>query len=162
MAVRHGHESRPPEEAFGPDEQRVQVGFYHALLSRYVERFGAEQLHVMLFDDLTAHPLDVFAELCRFLQIDDGHAPDVGTRRNVGGVPRSRLLYSLGTSGPVMRAVMRVMPPGLKARLRKRMMRGTPDLSGELRRRLIGIYEDDIRALQELIGRDLSAWLEAG
>ena len=57
---------------------------------------------------------------------------------------------------------MRVMPPGLKARLRKRMMRGTPELSGELRRRLIGIYEDDIRALQELIGRDLSAWLEAG
>ena len=162
MAVRHGHESRPPEEAFGPDEQRVQVGFYHALLSRYVERFGAEQLHVMLFDDLTAHPLDVFAELCRFLQIDDGHAPDVGTQHNVGGVPRSRLLYSLGTSGPVMRAVMRVMPPGLKARLRKRMMRGTPELSGELRRRLIGIYEDDIRALQELIGRDLSAWLEAG
>jgi len=162
MAVRHGHEPRPPEEAFGLDEQRVQVGFYHALLSRYVERFGAEQIHVMLFDDLKARPLEAFAELCRFLEIDDGHAPDVGTQHNVGGVPRSRLLYSLATSGPLMRAVTRLMPAGLKARLRGRVMQKAPGLSDELRRRLIGTYEDDVRALEGLIGRDLSAWLEAG
>lgn len=159
MAVRHGDETRDPAEALGPDEYRVRAGFYHQLLTRYFETFGRERIHVALFDDLKSRPRELFGELCRFLSIDDGFEPDVGDKRNVGGTPRARWLYRLATTGPVL-AASRLLPDGLRRRLRSEMVRPVPRMPSELRQRLTDLYRDDILRLQDLIGRDLSVWLE--
>ena len=49
---------------------------------------------------------------------------------------------------------------GYLSSLRKRGLSKAPSLEPEVRRELLHIYREDILKLQDLIQRDLSAWLE--
>ena len=50
---------------------------------------------------------------------------------------------------------------GLAVRTRNRLLAGSkPEIDTDLRHKLVAIYRDDIVKLQDLLGRDLSAWLE--
>ena len=48
----------------------------------------------------------------------------------------------------------------LALRTRNRLLGGAkPPIAAELRRKLVAIYRQDVESLQELLQRDLSAWL---
>ncbi len=104
----------------GPHFNYVARGFYHAHLAAYHRHFDRRQIRVFLYQDFEGDPSGVRREIFRFLEVDDGFAPDTTVERPVSGVPRNE---------------------------------------GDLRRELIEIYRDDVLRLEDLIGRDLSAWL---
>ena len=56
--------------------------------------------------------------------------------------------------------VERVLPARLRGYVKGRLFAKPPPFPPELRECLTDSYKEDILRLQELIGRDLSAWLE--
>jgi hypothetical protein len=89
-------------------------------------------------------------------------------RHNAAGVPKSRSLdrtlrglWSLPR--PVKNAVRRLVPRGARgwALEAKNKNLARPPLAAATRRRIVDPLRDDLLDLQELIGRDLSAWLDA-
>ena len=56
--------------------------------------------------------------------------------------------------------VERVLPARLRGYVKSRLLVKPPPFPPEVRRQLTDSYKEDILNLQELIGRDLSAWLE--
>ena len=56
--------------------------------------------------------------------------------------------------------VERVLPARLRGYVKSRILVKPPPFPPEVRRQLTYSYKEDILRLQELIGRDLSAWLE--
>jgi hypothetical protein len=44
-------------------------GLYHQQLSRYLEYFPREQMYILIFEDIVAHPQTVYDGLCNFLDI---------------------------------------------------------------------------------------------
>ncbi|MGB8651454.1 MAG: sulfotransferase [Mycobacteriales bacterium] len=75
-------------------------GRYAEQLARWDAAVGQEKLLVLLFDDLLADPVDVFARVCRFAGLRDDVQPSSTRSVNPTSRPRSRhLQYALHASG---------------------------------------------------------------
>ena len=99
----------------------IERSSYWTLLQRYRDRFPDEQLHIVVFEEMTRDPATVLAGLYRFLGVAEDHDP--GTMFdavNSSGTPRfprlyaaskqvSRWLYDHGQAQRV-EAVKRVRP----------------------------------------------------
>jgi len=141
------------------------LGLYHAQLGRYLGLFPRDQLRVYLYEDLQADPLGLLRDVFRFLGVDESFTPDTSVRHNPSGVPRSKTLLRLLNRPNVVTDVLRpIVPVRLRRRLRAhveaRILAAPPPLDGEVRRELVRGYSNDVRKLERLIDRDLSAWLE--
>lgn len=153
------------EAGWGPLFHYRRMGRHAEQVERYREAFGPERLHAFLYDDLRDDPLAVFRAVCGLLGIDE-REPDLRLSPNVGGEPRSRRLQAaLDRPHAAKRAVKRLLPAGgrrlLERRLtalRRRNLR-RPPMDPGLRRELTASFEDDVRRLETLLGRDLSGWL---
>ncbi|QYJ15072.1 hypothetical protein Rxycam_00884 [Rubrobacter xylanophilus DSM 9941] len=177
--VRNGTEPLPSFEAALAAERRgdlgegfpfrsyVDRGFYLRQLSRYYKAFGEERLRVYLYEDLATRPLWVMRDAFAFIGVDPGFVPDVSLRRNVSGVPRSRLLDALlQRQSPLKNLVKTHLPSWVRRRVAERFDRlkswnltKPQPMHPETRRELVETYREDIMGLQGLIRRDLSGWL---
>ena len=138
------------------DPQYLARGRYLPQLERLCRHFPRESVHVGLLDDLEARPAQTFAEVCRFLGIDDGIVPEA-----VGSVANQAFAFR---PAPVWRFVVRHrhrIPPKLGARIVKRL-HGAPEpyppMEPEVRAALTDHFARDNAALAAWLGRDLSHW----
>lgn len=69
-ARKHGIWLEPFSEALERRPELLEHGRYATGLSRFLERFPREQVHVALFDDLTADPQAFLDDVTDFLEID--------------------------------------------------------------------------------------------
>jgi hypothetical protein len=147
------------------------IGYYYVQLKRYFDMFEQDQIRVYLYEDLKAEPLRVVQSVYRFLGVDNGFVPDFSRKYNSSGVPKNNPLADLVHKAhhPVKTILRPLLPAGLRWRLstsvlNTRLMDWTvteppPLLDPEVRGELTDLYREDILKLQDLIGRDLSAWL---
>jgi hypothetical protein len=136
-------------------------GLYFTNLTPYFERFPRERIRVYGYEDLSERPQAVLTDLCHFLGIDAVLMPPQVDRQNVTTWTRSRALQALlrqlqSLKGLLPRCLRRMIGP----RLRTWNQVKPPPLDPALRRELTDIYRDEILRLNDLIGRDLSHWLE--
>jgi hypothetical protein len=173
--VRDGLETaRTFEESLRDQERRrrdghtfaslVESGFYHRHLTRYYDHFPREQIRVYLHEDLVQDPVALLQSLFSFLEVDPTFVPDVSRRYGRTGVIQNPLLRFLWTRvGPVARStpLPLVLPREVRARIIRRITRDIvqPPMNPETRAELLDVFREDITALQDLIGRDLSGWL---
>ena len=139
-------------------------GYYHEQLSRYAGAMGEGRVRVYLYEDLRDDPDGVLRDAYRFLGVDDAFVPDTSLRHNASGIPKSEaLLAFVRRPNPVKSALKPFIPEKTRRRvfvgLRNRILAKPPPLDPGVRRRLIEAYREDILRLQDMIGRDLSAWL---
>jgi hypothetical protein len=148
----------------GPGVRGLAMSFYADSLERWLDRFGRDRVAVYLDEDLKKTPERVMAGLYGFLGVDPTFRPDLGKRYNVGqGMPRSgavqRLIFR---DTPLKRLARRLLPEALRRHgtgAARRLNRGErPTLSPAERREFTAVYLDDIRRVERLLGRDLSAW----
>ncbi len=161
-------EQRSVSSGRGGYLHHLREGFYHTQLERYYARFDADQLHVILYDDLCADPIRAVQSLFRALKIDPEVTPDVSGRINASGVPRSKALDRLlNGSARAKSVVKRLVPESVVHTLArcqnalKNRNLSRVSLPAATRRDLTHrYYRDDILKLQDLIQRDLSPWMQ--
>jgi hypothetical protein len=160
--LRGGSERCSVEEAMRPGSYYFETSLYFPRLSRYLARFGEERIKVILFDDLEEDASGVLHELFEFLGVDPAFAPDVSVRHNSARVPRSIALNELllRTAAAFHRAAPRLRGSGLISRAQELLLRRAGPLDPAIRRRLRAQFRDDTLRTAQLIGRDLSRWLE--
>ncbi len=149
-------------DKWGPLWYYKQKGFYYAQVKRYFDTFDRDRVGVWLYEDLRDDTFGTLGEVFRFLDIDDGFVPDASIEHNPSGIPRVGRLYTgvraLTARNPVL--VERVLPAKLRGYVKNRIFVKPPPIDPRLREGLISAYKEDILKLQDLIGRDLSAWLD--
>ena len=160
-----GEEKRRTREGWAPGWQYTREGFYYRNLKRYFELFERDKIRLYLYEELRADPLGLMRDAFRFLGVDEAFVPDISLRHNVSGIPKSALLVSLITRRNPLKTLLKpLLPEGLRRRIsvgvQNRNLTPAPPLSPEDRARLIELYREDILRLQDLLGRDLSSWLE--
>jgi Sulfotransferase domain len=145
-----------------PRRPFLVFGRYHDQIKRYFNAFPRAQIHVMYYEDLQRAPARAVADLFAFLGLDPSYLPDVSRRHNEPHVPRLLgATYLLKTWGlwPYLRSLA---PRQLGPRLRSLAFRarGSLTMAPADRAFLTDYYRDDVRALQLLLDRDLTSWLE--
>lgn len=167
MYVRLGHEDKEfsvavEEELSGKrgylpqGRHYLSLGFYHESVSEFIRVFGKERVRVYLTEELKHHPAELFADAFGFLGVDPSFVPDTSRKSNVNNKvtfhsPTKRLLVRLAYNSIVRKCIPRswVKPSGEEIRL-----------DDSIRRRLRDLYREDTLKLQDLTGKNLSAWLE--
>lgn len=135
-------------------------------VQRYLDVFGRDRVHIILFDDFKADTAGVYAGALRFLGVDPGFRPAFDVH-NANAAVRNRGLDRFMRRPPesVRRLVRAVLPAtGLRRRIvgRLRVLNTThtprPVLDAALRERLQREFAPEVARLGALIGRDLSHW----
>lgn len=140
----------------------LDPGRYGEQVERYRRHFPADQLLVLLYEDLQADPIDVARRVFEHVGVDPSADVDLQSDVNASGLPRNaaysamlKVRRSVGSRlGPrVVESVRPIWDRAMRRGLEK------PQLDPLDRRRLVEYYRDDVVRLQDLIGRDLGQWL---
>lgn len=147
----------------------LYAGQYADHLNRYLEVFPRERLGVFRFEALRADAGSVFADACRFLGVEPIVPVQPDLRQNETVLHRNPVLRwakaTLAGTGPVKRAVRRLVPAERRRRASERMLRAL-DRLGDRPAPMPDSLNDELRAhfhepncrLAELLDIDLSAW----
>lgn len=154
----------PP--GFPPHSYRCAVR-YAEQIERYVEVFGRERIHVMLYDDFRDDPAASFAHCCGFLGVDAAFVPQIRVinankrvrspaLRSVVRTPSARLRRAMHavSSQPARRRVGDALNRWNARRTQRDPV--SPALAVSLR----PLIHHEVDALRRLLGLDASAWLE--
>jgi len=147
-----------------------KYGLYAEQLRRYFEVFNKDQLRVYLHEDLVTHPRAVTEDVLRFLGADTGYLPRQFAQFNPGsGNLRYEKLWRAVSAIARHKYTKTLVPDRLRKSVSERIrdwkrqaMKPTarPVMDHTIKESLVDYYRDDILELQELIGRDLSQWLD--
>ncbi|NBB75270.1 MAG: sulfotransferase [Bacteroidetes bacterium] len=174
--VRSGREPlRNFEAALDAEPERIAAGWewswhyrrmgcYGEQLMRYLEHVDREQLTVHLFEDFKADPVALAQDIFHGLGVDEAFVPDTSMRYEKSGVPKNDRFqrFLLNPDHWIRRLSRYLVPEAVRERLLIRMKNVNlekPPLEPDVRERLTAAYRDDVLRLQDLIDRDLSAWL---
>lgn len=144
----------------------LEASRYAEHLPRWLEAFGRERVHLLLVEDVAERPEEVLEGVHRFLGVELPDGPPPAARERVYGSswPRfpalaraasaaARWLRGLGLHGPVEAA--------RASGLRDAVLGGggePPAAPPGLRAELTEAFEEDVRYVEELLGRELPAW----
>lgn len=135
---------------------------FGAQLARYLELF-AQQVHVVLFEDLIARPAEVMCGIFEFLGVDTTFTPSF-ERHNPSRQVRSPLFQSLIRHPSPWTRPMLALPTSLRRSLVRLgeglnvAARPRPPLDDRIREALCEELDGEITQLAQTIGRDLEHW----
>jgi hypothetical protein len=98
-------------------------------------------------------------DLYSFIGVDQAFIPDITEKHNVSVIPKNKIVSNMVKGlNPVIKHLRDYLPQSIKQSVKSRMYGKPEKLSIIDRDELIKIYESDIKKLEVLISRDLSAW----
>jgi len=141
---------------------------YTQQVKRFLNAFGREKVHIIIFDDFIHSTPHTYREALKFLDVDPDFQPyfrKVNTNREV----RSRALHAYLEDPPpfVQSLVKTVIPPQARYRLAKGIVHlnskpaPRPPMKPALRRKLQEEFLPEVEQLSKLIGRDLTHWCQS-
>jgi hypothetical protein len=141
----------------------VELGRYVKQIRRYLAAFPEEQIKIVLYDDLSSNFDGVTAEILRFLDVDPELRRQNTIKTNGARVPRAgsinQVLHRVGLKQVIGRSFPQPLLD-LGKRVYYRKVDGTGVTEAD-RERLRAVLADEVTALSELLGRDLSHWLKS-
>jgi sulfotransferase family protein len=150
-------EERYVAEHYEPTWHFTRCGFYHEQLRRYLDVFDRHQLGIYLYEDFQVDPAVFMRDVLGFLGVDQTIPLDTTRRVNqTVSLPRNQALH---------RAALRWVRPTralVPARVRTWLFTRRPEaVPRNVARKLVERFRPEVRALEELLQRDLSSWLSA-
>jgi hypothetical protein len=182
-----GYETLPFEAALQAEEERYQdaeslkkhpyyrpgifqyygQGLYAERVRRYVEAFGRDSVHVVIFEEMMQDSARELAAVFQFLQVDAAHAVNL-QNRNQARTARFRFLSDFLQAPPAIltRTYERLPHPIQQGIFRtaralywsNQQARTNDKLEPALRQHLLERYRPATQQLEDLLGRDLSLW----
>lgn len=177
---RRGVESLSFEEALRREADRIEAGarfelhyatygLYAEKVERYFRLFGKDSVKVFLLEDLKESPERVCRECFDFLGVETEFVPDGFQVYNEGAQradsPVLMLLHWMARNSVIVSVVRALVPDEVRSRVTdwmQRKERGAgdyPEMDTETREELRSFFREDIMRLEQLLNRDLDAWL---
>ena len=174
--VRNGSATRTFENTiqYAPDTL-LQRGFYLQQIKRYYRLFPANQIHVILFEQLIAEPRTTMASTFDFLGLPPHELTD-SLHKNAGRVPRHLNLAlwknrkDLDQFGQQYLLSMPSLPPPADSskktsllnkvhrRINPMLAQKPPTMSEDTRKFLNRFYMNENHGLDQYLNLDLAAW----
>lgn len=158
------------EEGLRGNPTYIDQGRYHTHLRRWFDAFGADQILVLIAEEISADPALAAARLYDFVGVDGGFVSQVASEsRNVSDRARSPgLRRALRSGGDLMRRagleehLMRIKSAAPVAGLLRMnsvdLRTEIPPMTEATRRLLTETFAPELTALAGLLGRDGFPW----
>jgi hypothetical protein len=143
-----------------------RVARFAEQVSRYLDVFPREQVHIIDFDDFTRDTPRVFVEVLDFLGVDSTFRCEFEVSNPNKQIKIPSLHNFLNNPGPIAILLGRLVPKSLRRSLISRLKKANspaaprPPLSPELRAQLNREFAPEVEQLGKLMGKDFSNWME--
>lgn len=152
------------ETALRKVEGLVGHGRYAEHLSRYLEYFRREQVHVAVFDDLVANPQRFFDGICDFLDLQRSHLPSELSRTALPAA-KPRLGHIARIGREISWEARQLGLPGLVTQVKESAIVNRllytpyrpgekPEMPSRARESLREVFSPELRRLDALLGAD--------
>jgi len=135
----------------------VECGLYYEQVKRYVNLFGKDQVKIYIYEEFFKDPRSYVKEILEFLGINEEPPSSVGEIHNPLIEPRGKIAKKIMQSKLMKKAGKKILPksagPSLKIIFGKKTKK--PPMQGEAKKLLEEIYNDDVKKLENLLGRSL-------
>jgi len=147
------------EEAWAISHVYVGKGCYASQVRRYLEAFGSDRVKVILFDDLKRAPEVKLQEVAQFLGLDPAPIAriDAARVRNPYRASRGRWAEFL-IGNKLSRMIETVVPGRLGSFIYEHFLlkrAAKPPMDPRARELLMEIYDPEIAALENLLGKKM-------
>ena len=162
-------------KAFQEEEKRIaenwsplyhykSKGYYFEQLERYYNIFPANNIHIVLFEDLINYPHKTVKEIFKFLAVDESFIPKKEEKKNVSGIPKGIIgwlimkarYYNIINSFPISKYIPKFLIKIIQSVIYKKSKK----LNTKTIHDLTDLYyKKDIKKLEKLIQKDLRSWL---
>lgn len=133
-----------------------------ARVADLLNKVPEERVHFILLDDISSRPCQVLQDLEIFLDVEPA-LPYVIPKINGSKKIRSQFIHTfIGAGAAFKKRIGLKKGLGVLSWLKRKNVESDarPPLSEKTRGELVSYFYKDIRRLERLIGRDLSAWVE--
>lgn len=148
----------------------IRKGLYCEGIQHFQQIFGPEQVHVFLYDDLKKSAVTFMQTMYATVGVDADFEPNMALRSQTAQVPKNQTLNRLLRKQNPLRSLIAgglkfVLSEQRRQALRANLIqlnsagKQAVPLTPADRAALIDFYREDILQLQDLLQRDLSAWL---
>lgn len=143
----------------------IDHGFYYKQLINFYKFFSKSQIFIAFFEDIKENRENLIKKIYNFLEVDENFVPLFNVE-NPSGVPRIGLIQrilSKKIAPPYIKDLIpldkRILIKDFLMNLNVKKVNYSP-IKLETKRNLINTYRDEILRLEDLLGIDLSGWLE--
>ena len=148
----------------GINREVLETSMYAMQIEEYYQRFSADRILLLNFEDLKRHPQAILQKICRFLEIDDTYNfQDSNTVHNQGGSRTTIKLpgwYKIRRTNKI-RAISNLIPVKQKERFRGFFGSKVDEpirLSSEQREFVSAELQADLEKLRTKYEFDISQW----
>ncbi|MDH3280995.1 MAG: sulfotransferase domain-containing protein [Gammaproteobacteria bacterium] len=144
----------------------TDVAMYTDQVKRYIDRFGASRVLIIIFDDFKSDTADVYRRTLQFLSVDPAYHADlrvINSNKRIWNAKLHKLVNERDSK--VKKLARLVVPDRLRMRMRRfvRSMneqdKPRPSMNPQTRQSLEARFRPDVEKLSRLIDRDLiSLW----
>lgn len=139
----------------------TEMGLYYDQVKRFTDVFDKDQIKIYLNDDLKKNAEAVAKDLFTFLGVNTKVDIDFHKKQNEARLPKSAGFMKFITQTGLKRKIFRSMPKSIQDKVKPLFFKEgkIPKMSEEDKKWLMVQFREDINKTQNLIGRDLSSWL---
>jgi len=162
-AVYKGREQRPLEQAITTRSGYLRTSLYGEELQRYREQFPAEQIHVILTEDMARAPAHVLAGVENFLGLEGYDFPQVERRYHVSSSRKmsTRLGAVFGHHTRLETLTRRYVPQPLRDRVLSQVIElPSKRIPQEVIDRVRDVLLADRALLHSQVDIDLTSWAD--
>ena len=169
--VRDQRETFPFYKALQAEESRREQGWsdiwryaesslYAERLQAYMDCFGRENVHVIIFDEFIKDPQSIMVSLFKFLGLNENVTVNTQEKYNRTGKTRSIKVANFLNQPSILKSfVKRITPDAWRISLRLKIMDSNTaekdEMDGRSAEYLRKYFSEDIEKLEELIGKSL-------
>lgn len=146
-------------QAIGRYPQLVNYGRYAMQVRPFLESYGPENILPVFFERLTLHPQEELERVCSFLGYEG--SPSWNSEQGKQNVSSERLRVDPFRDGlinfpPVKLIRQKIIPQAVRDRIKQMwQIRKKPELSLPARKRLMEIFDQDLKTIGEWVGADM-------
>lgn len=158
----------PPEVAVLRDPVYINRSRYCVQIRPYIELFGCKQVLLLVFEEYVSDQLRTLVQIATYLGLPPEPFKEVGAESKHRSVGEWYLKYRLArelVGSPAFQRARPHVPAAIRRPVRNLLsnkLEEKPSFSPSLRQTLWRFLEDDVRGIEELLGRRLDLWREEG
>ena len=141
----------------------LKMGIYYKNISRYEEKFGEDKVKTIFFSDFKSETIEVVQSIYKFLGVRKEFKPKIEIKVKSGNRSSSRVLRFAYRYRDMAEEVFGFsLRSSVTSCIKDWIQRASgdrPKMTSEDWKFLVNYYKDDVEALQDHLGRDLSHWL---
>ena len=140
-------------------QQCIELGFYYAQVKRYLDVFGASNVHLIEYESFKSNTSEEMQKVFEFIDIDLDFSPKINKVHNRFLMPSNNYLKKLYAQVWLRKVLVFILPNNVVEKVKGVFFKQSkPKLSSVLRNQLLEIYAEDISQLEKILNLDLSEW----